>query len=101
MGRTYLITTADEKYEVLVDDPRVYWDIRKLQKNNAIIDIEEVQKAGRDLATYGVRFTDSNGIVYNMWDLDSIKFLYNQEKQLRDIINNINTNGGSGTFKEL
>jgi hypothetical protein len=55
MGRTYLIQYANgTTEEKLIDDPREYWEL--LDNADNIINVEEIQRVGRDLATYGVEF---------------------------------------------
>ena len=58
---------------MLIDDPDVYWEI----KDKNPIKIEENLSAGRDLATYGVVFSDGKN-TYNMWDLDEVRRLYKE-----------------------
>ena len=89
MGRTYKLEGYSESK--LIDNPNDYWEIKELVKNGTITNIEEIQSVGRDLATYGARFTDKNGIVYNIWDLDSIKFLYQQDQRYKDAVKIINS----------
>lgn len=94
MGRTYLLSgDTFEATEVLIDDPRDYWRVRELVSQGIINNIEEVQKVGRDLATYGIRMTDTSGNIYNMWDLDSVKYLYQKEAEYRKIVETINQTG--------
>jgi hypothetical protein len=74
MGRTYKFYYEDGSFEeLLIDDPDVYWEI----KDKNPIKIEENLSAGRDLATYGVVFSDGKN-TYNMWDLDEVRRLYKE-----------------------
>lgn len=101
MGRTYLLkgSTFGEKTQ-LIDDPREYWKVRNLVQNSEITEIEEVQKEGRDLSTYGAEFTDNSGKVYNLWDLDSIKYLYEQESEYRKQVLIFNSDISTNEQKE-
>lgn len=91
MGRTYLLKGLRGEREVLIDDPREYWKVREQVGKGLITDIEEVQKVGRDLSTYGIRMVDASGNVYNMWDLTSVKHLYQQMTQYEEAVKTFNS----------
>lgn len=92
MGRTYKFYYEDGSFEeLLIDDPDVYWEV----KDKKPIKIEENLSAGRDLATYGVVFSDGKN-TYNMWDLDEVRRLYKEDDNtsaLQLVLNNLKVGG--------
>lgn len=93
LGRTYKFTYQDgSTEELLIDNPQDYWRIMDKQP----MSIEENEKIGRDLATYGLTFTDGTN-VYNMWDLDAVRDIWESKSditQLQNVLNELH-NGGT------
>ena len=47
--------------------------IKKLLEKTPVYTLYEVVSAGRALANYNVTFKDTNGNLYNIWDLAHVK----------------------------
>ena len=75
LGRTYNVTVNGETTVKFIETPQQYWNLKnELAGTDAVI-VENVV-VGRDLGAYNIQFTDIDGNMYNMWDLDIVKAMY-------------------------
>ena len=65
----------------VIEDPETGLPIETVVPVNVprIVKISEYVKEGRNLGHYNVTFRGSDGQVYNLWDLDSVKKCYELE----------------------
>ena len=76
LGRTYNVTIDGVTTIEFIETPEEYWNLKDRLKDKDFSIIENIT-AGRDLAAYSFTFKDVEGKLYNMWDLDIVKSLYN------------------------
>lgn len=78
LGRTYKITYNDGSVnnEVQILTPLDYYDLKEQESEGFISKIEENLLVGRNLAGYNVRFKDTEGNSYQLWDLQSAYNLF-------------------------
>lgn len=79
LGKTYKVILPDgTQQQILVNTPTDYYELCKLNPTS----VYEDYSAGRDLASYNLTFTDSEGKLYNLWDIDSIYEMWHQDESL-------------------
>lgn len=89
LGRYYTITTEAGKYTKFIETPLDYWDLQAELSGKNFSIVENIT-AGRDLAAYNFTFEgvapDGTSRMYNMWDLDVVKNIYNESDSAAKVL---------------
>ena len=70
---TYIGSDGSEQVTTKLLTPEFYERVKVGVRNGTITKIVENVIQGRELGAYNVRFLDTNGVQYQLWDIDSIK----------------------------